>query len=96
LVADALARGDRCEADRLADALVSESGSARLPERYRPPLLAAVRALAARLECPAPPPPAQADEDDKDAEEDDDKGDKGSENGGNGGNGEGKGKEDKG
>jgi hypothetical protein len=90
-VAAALERGDRCEADRLADALLRASARARLPQDYRSPFLAAARSLAARIECPPPPPPVQAEE----AEEDDDEHDKDDEDDEDGKN-EGKGKEGRG
>lgn len=60
-VAEAVARGDRCGADRLADELLGSAESATLPADYRAPLLSAVRSLAARLDCP-PPPPVEEDE----------------------------------
>jgi hypothetical protein len=61
-VAEALARGDRCGADRLADELLGDAESATLPVDYRAPLLSAARSLAARLDCPSPPQPAEEDE----------------------------------
>ena len=81
-VAEALERGDRCEADRLAAELVADAGSAPLPAGYRAPLLDAVRSLSDRIECPPPPPPA----------EEDDHGNGKGEDGGGEGKGKGKGK----
>ena len=81
-VADALASGDPCRADRLADELVAEAESAPMPAAYRPEVLEASRSLAASVECPPPPPPPPAEEDDDD----------GSGNGNGNGNGNGKGK----
>jgi hypothetical protein len=71
-VAAALERGDRCEADRLADALLRASARARLPQGYRSPLLAAARSLAARIDCPPPPAPVEAEEEEEEEDEDDD------------------------
>jgi len=59
-VADALAQGDLCTADREADELVAAAEAADLPLAYRRPLLATARGLAARIECP--PPPAAEDQ----------------------------------
>jgi hypothetical protein len=61
LVAATLERGDRCDADRLADELVQASSAARVPSGYRAPLLAAARSLAADVTCPPPPPPPAAE-----------------------------------
>jgi hypothetical protein len=83
-VAEALAAGDPCGADRLADQLVADAQAATLPEDYRARLLASARSLAATIECPQVPP-VEDDEDD-----DEEQG-----NGNGKGNGKGKGKKDK-
>lgn len=62
-VAEALAAGDPCEADRLADELVADAEAATLPEDYRARLLVSARSLAATIECPPPPPVEENDED---------------------------------
>jgi hypothetical protein len=79
-VAVALARGDRCEADRLAEELVTAAGAAAdVSPDYRDELLVSARSLADRIDCP-PPTPVTTDEDE------DDDGDRGK------GKGKGKGK----
>lgn len=73
-VAEALERGDRCEADRLATELVADAQSVPAPAGYRAPLLDAARSLSDRIECPPPPPrPVEDDEhgDDKGKGDDD-------------------------
>ncbi|MEX2645543.1 MAG: hypothetical protein WD249_04695 [Gaiellaceae bacterium] len=62
-MAEALAAGDPCEADRLADELVADAEAATLPEDYRARLLVSARSLAATIECPPPPPVEENDED---------------------------------
>ena len=84
-VAGALERGDRCEADRLADELLAAAESTALPADYRDPLLTAARALAARIDCP-PPPPVEKAEHGEDEEE-------GGHGHGKGNKGDGKGKD---
>lgn len=62
-MAEALAAGDRCGADELADELVADAESATLPADYQARLLAAARSLATKIACP-PQPPVKGDEDD--------------------------------
>jgi hypothetical protein len=65
-VAEALAAGDRCRADQLADQLVADAQAAAVPAAYRARLLSAARSLAATIECPPPPPPPPPVEEDDD------------------------------
>jgi hypothetical protein len=67
-VAAALERGDRCTADRLADALLRASSAAPMPSDYRSPLVDAARSLAARISCPPPAerPAARGQPDERD------------------------------
>jgi hypothetical protein len=86
-VAIALARGDRCEADWLAEELVTAADAAAdVPPDYRDELLVSARSLADRIDCPPPQRPLTTDEDDED--DDDDEGERG--------RGKGKGKKGKG
>jgi hypothetical protein len=64
-IAVALERGDRCEAARLADELLTTGRAARLPRAYRSPLLDTANSLAARVNCPPPPPPAPPEKHEK-------------------------------
>jgi hypothetical protein len=87
-VAEALERGDRCEADRLATELVADARSASVPAGYRTPLLDTAGSLSDRIECPQPaPPPAEEEEDGNGKGEGGD-----DEGGGDEGKGKGKGK----
>jgi hypothetical protein len=61
-IAAALGRGDRCEAARLADGLLTASRAARLPRVYRSPLLDTANSLVERINCPPPPPPPEKPE----------------------------------
>jgi hypothetical protein len=70
-VAEALERGDPCEADRLADELVQAGETADVPASHREELLASARSLADRIECPPPPPLPTVEEPDRDNDEDD-------------------------
>ena len=70
-VAEALERGDPCEADRLADQLVQASEGAEVPAPHRRQLLASARSLAERIECPPPPAPVEERDDEEDDDDDD-------------------------
>jgi len=85
-VAEALAAGDQCGADELADQLVADAEAATLPADYRERLLASARSLAATIECPQAPPVEEDEDDDDDDEEDE---------GNAKGKGKGKGKKDR-
>lgn len=71
-VAEALERGDRCEADRLAGELLAAAESTALPPDYRDPLLTAARSLAARIDCPPPAavPPVEEEKHENDEDGD--------------------------
>lgn len=72
-VAESLAAGDACAADREADALVAAAieavNAGAVPAPLQEELLGSAQSLAARVECPPPPPSApSADQAEDEAE----------------------------